>query len=157
MSLGFYLAQAGHVVPLIAPVDVTGGKTSPAFSMAKYAHASIIFSIGVSAAAPTSVVLNACTDAAGSGATAIPFNVHKCEAAPWDVLGAKTAVAATGLVPSATDGIFYVIEIDAQQMPQGYPYLQLVVNNGVNSVIASAVAVLSGARHACDQSPTVLA
>lgn len=157
MSLGFYVAQAGHVVPLIAPVDITGGKTSPAFSMAKYAHASIILAIGVSAAAEGAVTLNACADAAGTGPTAIPFNVFKCETTASDVLGAKVACTAAGFTPVATDGIFYVIEVDAQQLPQGLPYLQLACADTTNSVIASAFAILSGPRQASDQSATVLA
>jgi hypothetical protein len=157
MSLGFYVAQAGHVVPLIAPVDITGGKTSPAFSMAKYAHASIILLIGVSAAAEGAVTLNACTDAAGSNPVAIPFNVFKGEVANSDVLGPKVAVTAAGFTPPATDGIFYVLEVDAQQLPQGSPYLQLAAADTTNSVIAAAVAILSGPRQASDQSATVLA
>ena len=157
MGLGFYSAQAGHWVPLIAPVDVTGGKTSAAFSMAKYAHASILLALGVSAAAPGAVTLNACTDAAGDNPVAIPFNVFKCETAASDVLGAKVACAAAGFVPSANDGIFYVIEVDGQALPEGSPYLQLAIANGVNSVLASATALLSGSRQASDQSPTVLA
>src|ERR1700682_2698695 len=96
MGLGFYSAQAGHWVPLIGPVDETGGKTSAAFSMAKYAHASIAIMIGVSAAAPGAITLNACTDSTGSGATPIPFNVFKCETASSDVLGARVAVTSAG-------------------------------------------------------------
>jgi len=156
MGLGFYTTQKGHWVPLIPPVDITGGKTSAAFSMAMYAHASILLALGVSAAAPGAVTLNACSNAAGANPQAIPFNVFKCETASADTLGAKVACTAAGFVPSATDGIFYVIEIDAQALPQGLPYLQLAIANGVNSVIASAVALLSGARQASDQSPTVL-
>jgi hypothetical protein len=156
MSLGFYSAQAGHWVPLIAPVDITGGKTSAAFSTAMYAHASILLAIGVSAAAPGAVTVNACSNAAGAGATAIPFNVFKCETAAADTLGAKVACTAAGFVPAATDGIFYIIEIDAQQLPQGLPYLQLACANAANSVIAFAAALLSGARQASDQSATVL-
>lgn len=156
MSLGFYTAQAGHVVPLIGPVDITGGKTSPAFSMAKHAHASIILMIGVSAAAEGAITLNACSDAAGDGATAIPFSVFKGETANSDVLGARVAVTAAGFTPPATDGIFYVLEVDAQQLPQGLPYLQLACADTTNSVIAAAVAILSGPRQASDQSATVL-
>lgn len=156
MSLGFQVSQAGHVVPLIAPIDITGGKTSHAFSMAMYAHASIILGIGVSAAAPGAVTLNACSDAAGDNPVAIPFNVFKCEVANSDVLGPKVAVNAAGFVPAAVDGIFYVIEVDAQQLPQGLPYLQLACADAANSVIASAFAILSGPRQASDQSATVL-
>jgi hypothetical protein len=70
------------------------------------------------------------------------------------VLGARTAVAAAGYTPTANDGVFYVIEIDGNELPDGSPYVQLSLTNGTNSVIGSAVAILSGARYAEVQSPT---
>lgn len=156
---GFYLAQEGHTVNILPPVDITGGKTAQAFSLATYAHASIILQIGVSAAAEGLVTLNACTDHTGASPVAIPFDVYKQEVAGAsnDVLGPRVPVPATGFTPAATDGIFYVIEIDAAQLPQGSPYLQLALADTTNSVIASAVAVLSGGRNTSDQSLTVTA
>lgn len=153
---GFYAAQEGHLVNILPPVDITGGKTAQAFGMQNYAHASILIQIGVSAAAPGLVTLNACTDNAGDNPTAIPFNVYKQETAGAanDVLGSKVVVPSTGFTPSAHAGIFYVIEIDAEALPQGSPYLQLAMANTANSVIASAVAILSGSRYAEDQSIT---
>jgi hypothetical protein len=156
MSKGLYSAQDGHWVPLVYAVDETGGKTSHAFSLAKYAHASILVVIGVSAAAPGAVTLNACTDASGSNATAIPFSVFKGETTNTDTLGARTAVTASGFTPVATDNIFYVIEVDADQLPQGSPYLQLVEANTTNSVINCAFALLTGGRNISDQSDSVL-
>ena len=87
---GFVLSQEGHVVQALAPVSTSGGKTAHAFSMENYQHASIIISRGVQAAQSTSIVVNACSDASGDGATAIPFNVFKAESANVDVLGAKS-------------------------------------------------------------------
>lgn len=154
---GFYTAQEGHVVNLIPPVDITGGKTGQPFSMANWAHASILLQIGVSAAAFTKIIVNACTDVGGDSPTAIPFDIFTQETAgaSHDVLSGRTPVAATGYTPSANDGIFYVIEIDAAQLPAGSPYVQLDLTNGSNSVIASAVAVLSSGRNTSDQSLTV--
>jgi hypothetical protein len=132
--------------------------------MADYQHASILVLIGASAAAFTKIIVSAgtATAAIGSavaGAVAIPFNIYKQETAgaDKDVLSARTAVAAAGYTPNAADGIFYVIEIDAAELPDGSPYVQLSLTNGVNSVIAGAVAVLTGARYAETQSPTVTA
>lgn len=150
MPKGNVLAETGRIVNILPPVDVTGGKTAQCFSLKNHAHASIIFQIGVSAAAPTAVLLNQCTDASGTGATAIPFSVYKQEVAgaSHDQLGVRTAVAAAGYAPSANDGIFYVIEIDAAELDGGSgAYLQLQITNGANSVIASAIAILSGARY----------
>jgi hypothetical protein len=153
---GFVLAEQGHVVQVTAPVDITGGATGQAFSMKKYQHASILVLIGVSAAAFTKILVNQCTDSSGSNPVAIPFSIYKQEAAgaSHDVLSARTAVAAAGYTPSALDGIFYVIELDANELADGSPYVQVQCTNGTNSVIAAIVAILSGARFSETQSPT---
>jgi len=154
---GFVTSEMGHVVNILAPVDITGGKTAQAFAVKNYQHVSIILQIGVSAAAFTAILVNQCTAANGTGAAAIPFFIYKQETAGAgnDVLSARTAVTSARFAPSANDGIFYVIEIDASELSDGFPYIQLQLTNGANSVIASAVAVLSGARFAETQSPTV--
>lgn len=151
---GIVISEQGHIVNILPPIDVTGGKTAQAFSMKKHGHASILLQIGVSAAAFTKILVNQCTDASGSNPVAIAFNIYKQETAGAsnDLLGARTAVAAAGYTPSASDGIFYVIELDASELADGSPYVQLQLTNGSNSVIASAVAILSGARYAGDQS-----
>lgn len=154
----FVLAEQGHTVQILAPVDVSGGLGSDIFSMAEYDHASIILQFGVSAAAVTKVQVEKCSDFAASVHTPIAFNVYKEETAGGDTLGSRVACeAAAGLVPNAADNIFYVIEIDAAELGDGYDKVRLLITNGVNSVIASAVAVLSGARFASVASPTVVA
>lgn len=154
---GFVISEQGHFVNILPPVDITGGKNAQAFGMQNYQHASILIQIGVSAAAFTKILVNQCTKSDGTGATAIPFYIYTQETAGAsnDVLSARTAVTSAGYTPSAADGIFYVIEIDASELADGSPYIQLQLTNGVNSVIASAVAILSGARYAETQSPTV--
>jgi len=161
---GLVIAEQAHVVNILPPVDITGGKKSQAFSMAKHGHATILLQVGVSAAAWTSIVVQAGTATAAIGSdvagnTAIPFSIYKQETAgaDKDVLGARTAVLAAGYTPSANDGIFYAIEIDASELPDGSPYVQLVLANGSNSVIASAVAVLTGERYAGVSSATATA
>jgi hypothetical protein len=156
---GAVLAEQGHFVNILAPVDVTGGKTAQAFSLKNHAHAAIVVQIGVSAAAPTAILVNQCTDNAGSNPVAIPFAIYKQETAGVsnDVLGVRTAVTAAGYAPSANDGIFYVIEIDASELADGSPYVQLQITNGANSVIASALAILTGDRFAGSQNQTATA
>jgi hypothetical protein len=170
---GFSISEAGHVVNILPPVDITGGKVCQAFSMANHKHASIVIQAGVSAAAWTKIILSVGTATAAIGtavanATAIPFNLYTQETAGanHDIQSAITAVTAAGYTPSANDGIFYVIEIDADEMEAAlagaltgtlgqFTYLQLSLTNGANSAIASAVAILSGARFSEAQSPTV--
>ncbi|MGO9641507.1 MAG: hypothetical protein ACLP1Y_09420 [Candidatus Acidiferrales bacterium] len=151
---GFVVAQEGHVVVPLYPVSTSGGKSCQAFSMKKYQHASIIIARGAQAAQETSVVLNACTDASGDNPTAIPFNVFHSITTAVDTLGAKTAVTASGYQPAATASMFDVIELDAQALPDGSEYVQVVIANGANADIDCVIAILSGARYAEDQSPT---
>lgn len=158
---GIVTAEQEHIVNILPPVDITGGKVSQAFSMAKHGHATIILQIGVSAAAPTKIFVDQGTATAAvgtaiAGAAHIPFSIYTQETAgaDQDVLSARTAVTVAGYTPAATDGIFYVIELDASELTDGNPWVQLNVTNGVNSVIASAVAILSGERYAGSQSAT---
>lgn len=153
---GFYVAQEGHVVSLISPQNISGGDTGQIFNMSGYRHASIIVQLGAQAAQATAIKLNACTDAAGDGATAIPFDIFTQETAgnANDVLSTRTSVAVAGYQPSGNANIFYVIELDAAALPQGSPYVQLQITNGANADYASAVAILSGGRFVGDQSPT---
>ena len=154
---GINIAEQCHVVNILPPVDITGGVFSDVFSMGKYSHCTIILQIGVSAAAFTKVIVEECDDFVPTTHTDIAYAVYKEETAAGDTLGARTAVAAAGLTPSANDSIMYVIEIDAAELSDGSPNLRLELTNGVNSVIASAVAILSGARYGGDQSATAIA
>jgi len=160
---GNVIAEQGHVVNILPAVDITGGKKCQAFSMKNWQHATIIISVGVSAAAWTSIIVQAGSATAAIGSdvannVTIPFRLYKQETngADKDVLDAGTNLAATGdTTVSANDNIFYVIEIDSQELPDGKPYVQLLLANGANSVIASAIAILSGGRFQHRQSETV--
>ena len=154
---GIVLSEVGHPVNILPPIDITGGATGDVFSMAKYAHATIVIQIGVSSAAFTKIILNECTVLDATGATAIAFSVYKEETAAGDTLGARTAVLAAGVTPSANDTIMYIIELDASELTVDSHFVQLSLTNTTNSVIASAFAWLTGARYPEEQSPTAIA
>lgn len=154
----FYAAQEGHIVNVLPPIDITGGATGDRFKMTNYSHATIIVQIGVSAAAPTKIIVKECTAATSGTATAIAFDYYAEETAAGDTLGAKQTAAATGITPSANNTIFYVIELDARDLSDGYPWVEVSITNASgNSVIASIVAILSGARYSNDQNATAIA
>lgn len=161
--IGFNVSEAGHVVNLIPPVDGNAGAPVGAqgFSMKGYDHASIIVQLGVTAAAPTSILLVSSTAASAGTTTQLPFRYYSQTTAGKsnDVLsGPLVAVAASGIAsPSNNDGIFYVIEVDSAELPDGQPYLQLQVTNPASSILVSAVAILSAGRQQYQGSPTVTA
>jgi len=153
----FNVAEAGHVVNVIPPIDISAGVDGDRFSLSEYSHASIIVQIGVSGAAFTKIIVYKCSAATGGTATAIAHYIYKCETDASDVLGVRTAVTTAGTTPSANNNIFYVIELEDTELSDGYEWVQGSLTNGVNSVIASCVAILSGPRYAREASATQLA
>lgn len=156
---GFYTAQEGHVVNLIPPVSLSATTTSRKFSMANWRHATIVIQLGVTGTTPT-ITLNASDNGSPETLTAIPFNLHKCEtaydaAAGADVLGARIAQAAAGFQPAGTDNIFEVIELDADTLPQGSPYVEVVLTSPTTCLTSVAV-ILSGGRFAQESSDSVV-
>ncbi len=150
------LAEQGHVVSIWPPSDIdSAARTSDYFSMANYSHASIVLTLGVTGAAST-ITLEESDDNAGNDTTAIAFTVYKEETALGDTLGDKVAVAAAGFATSTNDGIIYVIEVDADQLTDGYPYLVLKMSDPAVATFVSAVAVLSGARYAEETTATAI-
>jgi hypothetical protein len=154
---GCVIAESCHIVNILPPLDIdAAAETSDVFSMKNYEHATIIIQLGVTGAAAT-VTVEACDDFTPSNTTAIAFNVYKQETAAGDVLGARTAVAAAGFATSLSDGVFYVIEVDASELPAGKPNLRVAFTDPGAATFGSAVAILSGARYAGDQSATAIA
>ena len=155
---GFYLAQEGHPVHALPAQDVNGGASSDRFKMNHHGHVSILVGIGASGAAPTKILVNECDAAAAGNSNAIGFDYFEETTAGGDTLSEKKSASAAGITPTANDNAFYVIEIDASALTDGFEWLEVEITNASgNSVLASVFAVLSGARYSGDQSATAIA
>lgn len=153
----FVLAEEGHVVQALAPVDINGGVNSDVWDMGDYSHCSIIVALGVTGGA-TTVTVEECDDFTPSNATAIAFSYYAEATASGDTLGARTAATTSGFAASTNDGVFYVIEIDSQQLTtDGYAKLRVALSDPSGATFASVIVVLSGARYGEEQSATVIA
>jgi hypothetical protein len=173
---GFNIAEAGHVVNLLPPQNITGDSSAtpinPAFSMKNYKHASILIAFGAEATQDaTNLILYLCSSAAGASPIAIPFNCYTQAAggAGNDVLTGIQNVPATGLVLSGTNAPangLIVIEIDANELEAatGAPlggslgvdsYVGIGLGSPAAADFAAILVVLSGARFANVASPTV--
>ena len=153
---GITIAEECHIVNALAPVDIGGAaKTSDYFSLEKYAHATIIVTCGVVGNAAT-ITVEESDDASGSTTSAIDFKYAQETTAAGDTLGALAWVGATtGISTGTTNGTIHVIEIDASQLTDGYPYLVVKTTNAAANLI-SVVAILSGARYQEDVTPTAI-
>ena len=156
MPKGNWVADGGHWVNAIPPVDLNGGVVnSDVWSMGKYAHASILLTLGVTGAAVT-VTLEECDDFVPTNTTAIAFSRYVEETAAGDTLGAKTATAAAGFATSTNNSIMYAIEIDAAELTDGRPNLRVVLSDPAAATLAAVLVYLSGARYGHEQSPTAI-
>ena len=155
---GFSVGEGqGHYVLGVAPVDIdAGAQTSDAFKMTNYSHATIIISLGVTGAAST-VTVKENTDASGTGATAIAFSYYGEATAGGDTLGARTSATSSGFATATTDGIFYVIELDATELSDGSEWVTVHLSDPGAATFASIGVVLSGARYAEVEAPTAIA
>jgi len=155
---GFSIGEGqGKMILGVTPKDIdAGAQTSDAWSMADWTHASIIISLGVTGAAST-VTVKESTDASGSGATAIGFSYYAEETAGGDTTGARTTVSASGFATSTNDGVYYVIELDATELSDGYPWVTVHLSDPGAATFACVNVVLSGGRYQEVQSLTAIA
>ena len=137
--------EQAHVVNGVPAINITGGKASDVVSLKDARGFNAIWSIGVSAAAATKILVYACDNFAGDNPVAIPFRLYKEETALGDTLDGGTEITAAGYTPSANDNIMYGIYVDAQALASlGKECIYTQVTNGTNSVIASCLIILTG-------------
>ena len=155
MSKGLTLAEVAKIVNMLAPVDINGGVSSDAVKLTEAGHLTLIIQVGVNAGTSTFTITEN-TNASQGGATAIAFASYSEETAGGDTLGDRTATGVGGIATSTEDGIFYVVEIDASQLTDGKPWVEVIFSNPSASIIASVVGILSGLRYKQAVPPTAI-
>lgn len=148
----FHIANEGHVVSVLPPVS--GGASGVTFSMKNYSHASIIVQQGVGASAMTVSLVRQPAFGSGGTGTAIAFDYYLEATSGGDTLAGRVEATAGGVALTSGSNQILVIEVDDDELITSCPNLTLQMTAATNLV--SAVAILSGARYAQDQSGTVL-
>lgn len=152
------LAEQAHVINILSPQSIVAAATSKVFSLRNASHATIIVTAGSTNADAGNITIEECDDFTPANDTAIPFYYYAEETAAGDTLGARTlAAAATGIDVSANDNITYVIEIDAEELSEGYPNLILKWSIPGGATLVSAVAILTGYAYQGVDQPTEIA
>lgn len=157
MSKRLVIAEEAHVVNILPPQDVQAGVSSDVFSLKNYSHATIIVTCGTTDADAGNITIEECDDFTPTTDTAIVFSYYKEETADGDTLSERTAATVSGIDVSANNNTIYVIEIDAEELSEGYPNLILKWSACGGATTASAVAILTGARYAGEESATAIA
>ncbi len=154
MSKGFVVAENGHIVQMIASQSFAAAATSDTISMENWAHASILCEFGAGSGLTISV--GECTSFAGSDRAALTFRFAQEATANGDVLDAALARASTVTIGAGTAS-FAVIEIDADELSDGFEFIQVNLSDPGAAKTGSVMAVLSGGRYQEDITATVIA
>lgn len=154
MSKGFTIAEEGHLVTLFDPQDLGTAGTSDTFLMEGWGHASMILAFG--AGSGCTVTVGECTGFGGTGRTAVTFRSAQEATHAGDVLDAALAWASTLTIAAGTGGVA-IIELDADELTDGYPYVQVNVSDPGTSKLMAGIAVLSGGRYQKDITATAIA
>ena len=153
-SKGFTIAEQGHIVNILPPASAVTALTSDSFLMENWGHASIIVQTGAGSVSTITVFDSA--SAAASGASMI-FNYAQETTASGDTLDAALQAATTaGVAMPTADNVFMVIEINSDQLRDGYPWI-LIRASATTANYISAVAILSGGRYQKDITATAIA
>ena len=151
---GFTVVEEGHLVTLLAPVDVAAATSSEVISMENWSHVTFICMKGVGSVG--TVQLEECTSFAGAGAATRVFNYCTEDTASGDTMDAAlTAAGTAGIAIDSDTGTLLVIELDADELTDGYPYVRLKVS-ATGASIQAWLAVLSGGRYQKDITATAI-
>lgn len=149
--------EDNHPVPCLPFIadSYTGGRTGQAVSLTRADHVCfLIFQGATTSGTPRGTfTVNACSDAAGDGAVAIPFRYR--EMTTIDTWLQPTTPAGDAFLWATAAGIefpagaqsLFAIEVDSRELPSGLNYVELAVAEGASGVCpGGAVAILSGLR-----------
>lgn len=129
-----------------ADVYESGPISSAGVNMGKYDHATFILSEGAGGTGTTTLTVEACSDTAGSGATAIGFRYRLM--GTQDTWGAATTVASTGYATVAGANKMIAIEVESSDLTAALPYARVTMTELVDAVCTgSMVIICSEARY----------
>ena len=132
------------------------GQASDVVSMKNYGHLTAVLNEGAGGTGTVKLEVYACDDLVPSNRVAIPFK-YKLNTT-GDTWGSLVEAAATGYTTIAGANKKVAIEIDARELPQGYPCVQIQSTEVVDSpCVAGLEFMLSKPRYAGDVLPTAIA
>ena len=142
------------IVVGLAPVAdaFAGTKTTTGVLMRNYKRMNIVVSKGVGTTGTSTLTVEKCTAADGTGAEGMPFHYRRILANGTH--GAWTRAAAAGFTTTAGSADTYEIAVDQQEegLAEGdKPYVRLkAVEVADDPVVGAVVKILSGARYGGD-------
>lgn len=148
--MAYFNDELIHVVPLLAPIDITTSTTvSDVVNMARAHSIQFCVQFGVITDDTAVITVLECDDVSPSNSTAIAFSYRESSAVGTDSMGDRTAATSTGVTVAADDdGKAFYIDVDASELSDGYPYIQVSVDPGSSmSVCLMSISCMIDARY----------
>lgn len=151
---GISLGQEGHIINILPPSTsfAIDSLYSDLFHLKEAAHASIIISTGSMTSSTTFTLYESATSGGTTTSvlgTTAGITYKATATALSDTYCAPTTFTTAGLTTGTTNNLTWVIEVDSQDLTDGYPYLRLQFTSTA-AVQIGATAVLTGLRYAED-------
>lgn len=146
--------------------QVAGALSSKWINMANYRKLKFIFQIDQNNAATTAITCDkAKTSGGGSNVDGITMQnwwsmadvAGTTQAAASDLFTKGTAGASITSSATGTGASIYVVEFDAEELGEGYNFVQMELGASNAANIVSVLAILSEPRYASASNPTALA
>lgn len=141
------LGERIHVVPLVAPQQLSATTSTTGINMGLFNQVDFILALGDLATADfTLTVWNSTTTSAG---TAIAFEYRVSAAAGTDTMGAVTASESTGLALTNTsyDNMTIVISVDSDALTDTYHHVGLTLTRAGSATAYASITALCYPRY----------
>jgi hypothetical protein len=153
------MSESFGIVPLLPAADQAAGVDGDSFSMALYESAMILVQLGSITVADFHVkVFAGATN--GTKTTALTFWYRlggaAAKSANADQLSAFASSADLTVSNATGDNKLLVIELEAESLPAGKPWVTLEIGSGATALLAASVAILGGARYRGATVPTAI-
>lgn len=132
-----------------------GSPSTDVVNLENYDKANLLL-ITKSTTGTATVTIEACSDVAGTGATAIAFKKRKMGPMTTDSLGAATDVTAAGFTTDAGSTNVYALEVDSVNCPSGKPFVRATLTETVDAATIGAAFWLMETSRYCGPLPTAI-
>lgn len=152
------LAQATKIVPILEPQDHQAGVDGDSVNTAVYNHVAFILLFG-ELTGDTILTINSGATA-GAKTTAETFRYRATSTdlknAGGDTLGTEATSAALTLIAATYEDRMLVVELDADELTEGQPWVTLTLSAAASELFVSITAVMMQASYLKDVPPTAI-
>jgi len=141
-----YFDETVHVVPVLAPADITTSTTyTDVVGLKEYRRIQFHILFGAITGDTVALTVEECDDTTPTNSSAIAFKYRKSSAVGTDSMGALTDATTSGITVAATDdNKVIIVEVDARDLSDGYPYVRVALDPGssMSACVVGATAIL---------------